>query len=372
MRRIAVAMLCTMLLAAVGSGPAQAGTITGVTAGSGLQGGGTNGNVTLSASFGGDGSSAQVCHSDHTHLGDEWTIQDADGLQVNVTCTVPGNCSGRALVGDSEEGYGVVGFVHSQSGAGVAGQSSADVLGIGVEGVALSADGTGVHGSAGHGGVGHPSGVLGEVNADAGAGVFGYNAALTGPGYGVRGTLRSPSGFGVAGTNTATTGNAVGVDGESSSRAGFAGFFRNLAGGTGVRVRVDHAGSATKFISASNGAYLTAGGSWTNSSDVHLKDNFAPSDHHDILRKLQTLPIQEWSYKTEGATVRHVGPTAQDFRAAFALGSDDRTITTVDEAGIALAAIQELDRRTAEIAELREQVRRLEAAVLALQAAAKP
>ena len=76
MRRIAVAMLCTMLLAAVGSGPAQAGTITGVTAGSGLQGGGTNGNVTLSASFGGDGSSAQVCHSDHTHLGDEWTAEN--------------------------------------------------------------------------------------------------------------------------------------------------------------------------------------------------------------------------------------------------------------------------------------------------------
>ena len=138
-----------------------------------------------------------------------------------------------------------------------------------------------------------------------------------------------------------------------------------------MRVRVDHATSTTKFISANNGAYLSSGGAWTNASDVNLKDNFSPIDDGGILQKLRDMRIEEWSYKSEGTSVRHVGPTAQDFRAAFALGTDDKTITTVDEAGIALAAIQELDRRTAEIAQLKAQMARLEATVLALQSAAK-
>jgi hypothetical protein len=41
--------------------------------------------------------------------------------------------------------------------------------------------------------------------------------------------------------------------------------------------------------------------------------------------------------------VIHIGPTAQDFHAAFGLGSDDETIGTVDADGVALAAIQGLD-----------------------------
>ena len=39
---------------------------------------------------------------------------------------------------------------------------------------------------------------------------------------------------------------------------------------------------------------------------------------------------------------RHRGPTAQDFRAAFGLGEDDTTISTVDAQGVALAAVQGL------------------------------
>jgi hypothetical protein len=35
-----------------------------------------------------------------------------------------------------------------------------------------------------------------------------------------------------------------------------------------------------------------------------------------------------------------MGPTAQDFRAAFGLGPNDTTISVVDADGVALAAIQ--------------------------------
>jgi hypothetical protein len=40
---------------------------------------------------------------------------------------------------------------------------------------------------------------------------------------------------------------------------------------------------------------------------------------------------------------RHIGPMAQDFYSAF--GLDDKRITTIDEGGVALAAIQGLYRQ---------------------------
>ena len=45
--------------------------------------------------------------------------------------------------------------------------------------------------------------------------------------------------------------------------------------------------------------------------------------------------------------MRHVGPMAQDFYAAFGVGEDDRDITSIDEDGVALAAIQALHAQNA-------------------------
>lgn len=84
------------------------------------------------------------------------------------------------------------------------------------------------------------------------------------------------------------------------------------------------------------------------------------------------LPITTWNYKAEDETVRHMGSTAQDFYAAFGLGQDDRHISTVDAAGVSLAAIQALYARNqaleAENAELRARVDGLEAKNAAQQA----
>jgi hypothetical protein len=69
------------------------------------------------------------------------------------------------------------------------------------------------------------------------------------------------------------------------------------------------------------------------------------------------VPIQTWNLKTQDPAIRHVGPMAQDFYAAFGVGEDDKHINTVDADGVALAAIQGLCRllqeRTAEIVALR-------------------
>lgn len=98
---------------------------------------------------------------------------------------------------------------------------------------------------------------------------------------------------------------------------------------------------AGQFISTSTGAHLTSGGTWTNASSRALKEGFQQVDAAGVLQRLVSLPIQYWNYRgsDEG---RHVGPVAEDFRAAFGLGTDGRSISTVDADGVALAAIQGL------------------------------
>ncbi len=49
-----------------------------------------------------------------------------------------------------------------------------------------------------------------------------------------------------------------------------------------------------------------------------------------------------WNYRSQDAAIRHIGPVAQDFYAAFGVGEDDRHISTIDADGVALAAIQGL------------------------------
>jgi hypothetical protein len=99
-------------------------------------------------------------------------------------------------------------------------------------------------------------------------------------------------------------------------------------------------------------------------SDRNQKKNIMPADTAEILRKVSELPISQWTYTNEPADVRHLGPMAQDFRSSFGLGSDDRTYHSVDAHGVALAAIQALERRVVEqgrrIERLERENRRLE------------
>jgi hypothetical protein len=96
------------------------------------------------------------------------------------------------------------------------------------------------------------------------------------------------------------------------------------------------------LIRTSTGAYLSSGGVWTNHSDASGKEHMSPVDSQDVLQKLSTLPLSTWNYIAEGATIRHIGPTAQDFYAAFGYGGDETAIGTIDADGVALAAIQGL------------------------------
>lgn len=105
-------------------------------------------------------------------------------------------------------------------------------------------------------------------------------------------------------------------------------------------------GQSTALIATSSGAYLSAAGVWTNTSDVHKKHLFEAVSGEDVLTRLRRVPMQRWSYKAENARVRHLGPMAQDFRRAFGLGPDSVSIGTVDADGVALAGVQALELRT--------------------------
>ena len=119
------------------------------------------------------------------------------------------------------------------------------------------------------------------------------------------------------------------------------------------------------FLGTSTGAHLSAGGTWTNASDAALKRDFQPVDGAAVLAAVARLPITSWRYRAEDS--RHLGPTAQDFRAAFGLGADARSIATVDADGVALAAIQELERRTRQVEALTREVRELREQMNALR-----
>ncbi len=106
-------------------------------------------------------------------------------------------------------------------------------------------------------------------------------------------------------------------------------------------------------------------GTWSSISDRALKENVAPVNARDMLSRVASLPIQTWNYKTQDAGIRHIGPMAQDFYAAFGVGEDDTHITTVDADGVALAAIQGLYQVTQE---LRQAAQEKDAQIAALQA----
>jgi outer membrane murein-binding lipoprotein Lpp len=113
------------------------------------------------------------------------------------------------------------------------------------------------------------------------------------------------------------------------------------------------------LVVGTGGAYCN-GTTWVNGSDRNSKEDFAAVNPREVLAKVSALPITEWKYKVESDGTEHLGPMAQDFHAAFGLnGADDRHIATVDESGVALAAIQglnqKLNEKDAEIQTLKTQ-----------------
>lgn len=195
--------------------------------------------------------------------------------------------------------------------------------------------------------------------ATVGGGVFNFATGEHSAVPGGVGNVASGAGSLAAGRLSYATHNGSFVWGDGTRIAGSQGAntFNALATG-GFRFYFDAVG---------NHCDLTSTGGWQCfvPSDRNLKTEVVPVDGADVLDRLATMPVQTWAYKAENGSVRHMGPMAQDFHAAFRLGENDREINTIDANGVALAAIQGLYER---LREKDAQIAALEARMFALEA----
>ena len=129
-------------------------------------------------------------------------------------------------------------------------------------------------------------------------------------------------------------------------------FQTNLGGNFSINNVGDPSGGTEFFLFQDSGDMLVEGViealGFDVSSDRNLKENFTEVDPQEVLKKVAQLPVTEWNFKAHDDTNRHMGPMAQDFHTAFGLGNDETRISSVDAAGVALAAIQGLNEKLVE------------------------
>jgi hypothetical protein len=113
-------------------------------------------------------------------------------------------------------------------------------------------------------------------------------------------------------------------------------------------------------LTGTTGCNLPAGsGVFNCTSSRTTKENFSPVSGADVLASLRKVPVSTWNYISEGGQTRHLGPMAEDFYAAFGLGTSDKAIGIQDAVGVSLAAVKALDERTIELQKKTEEVEQL-------------
>jgi hypothetical protein len=144
-------------------------------------------------------------------------------LEITATNSVAavyvtqGNSAAIGVYGASSSGIGVEGRASGATGSG-----------IGVEGVTYNTNGFGVLGAA-EASTGGTYGVVGRSLSPSGTGVHGRVSSTTGETYGVSGTSDSADGVGVYGLADSTTGSSTGVYASNTSTGGFGLFAINTA-----------------------------------------------------------------------------------------------------------------------------------------------
>jgi len=204
----------------------------------------------------------------------------------------------------------------------------------------------------------------------------GYSSVVAGGGSNTASGYISTVGGGAFNTASGNSSFAAGFRANTNNHTG-AFVWGDTSSNTDVTASADN-----QFVARATGGVifyttpdLSAGvsvssgsGSWSSLSDRNVKANFAAVDGRQLLARVLALPISTWNYKTQAETIRHIGPMAQDFYAAFNIGEDEKHITTIDEGGVALAAIQglnhklvqELEKNDARLAAQQQQIKQLQ------------
>jgi hypothetical protein len=113
-------------------------------------------------------------------------------------------------------------------------------------------------------------------------------------------------------------------------------FVARATGGVLFTTGINAIGKFTTYCAIDGG-----GAAWYCTSDRAVKHSIKSISPKAILNKLIKMPVTTWAFN--GSNVRNMGPMAQDFKAAFGLGTSDKAIGHIDAQGVAFAAIQGLN-----------------------------
>jgi hypothetical protein len=303
----------------VGCAPGGTGDVTAVQAGAGLAGGGQSGNVSLGLRTAANGG---------------FDFGNTGGLLASIAQqsggTIPAEGPGRRLVWYAGQDALRAGQVSgTQWDAANVGRYSVafgyDTIASGANSMAMGrySEATGFHALAignGNNAAGQSAIAVGDRNSAGGDSsvALGFRAVAVPAAHGS---------FVFADRSSQNPFTSFAPNEFVVRAAGGVGFYTNATTSSGVEL-------------AKNGS------SWAALSDVNAKENFRDVAGEDVLAKIAAMSIQEWNYKSQGPSIRHMGPTAQEFRSAFGLGDFPLRINTVDADGVALAAVKALEART--------------------------
>lgn len=203
------------------------------------------------------------------------------------------------------------------------------------------------------------SGGTDNTSSATSAAIFGGSTVVASGSYGVAAGRRARATL--AGSLTFADGSNFDFTSSAANQ-----FSARATGGMRIVSAIDGTGAPTAGVALAAGS-----GSWSSLSDRAAKTSLSAVDTHAVLASVMRMPMYTWRYRAETSAALHMGPTAQDFHAAFGLGNTDKGIAMVDGDGVALGAIKalqaEVTRNEHAIAERARRIAVLRARVEGLQ-----
>ena len=127
-----------------------------------------------------------------------------------------------------------------------------------------------------------------------------------------------------------------------------------IGAGSVDRITIDRNGNVgfgvtrpTHPIEMASGAYVSAGGVWTNSSSRQRKEAIAALSVEDALQALADLQPVQFRYKND-ATETYVGFIAEDVPALVAM-EDRQSLSTMDIVAVLTKVLQHQQERIDEL-----------------------